>query len=118
MRSPRFDAVYGRSIDDPEGFWGEAARAHRLGRRRRGACSTATRAPFARWFPDGELNTCHNALDRHVDGGRGDQPALIYDSPVTGTRAHATRYARAARRGRAPRRARCAASASGAATAS
>ncbi|MDT7672646.1 MAG: propionyl-CoA synthetase, partial [Pseudonocardiales bacterium] len=41
--------------------------------------------PFYRWFPDGELNTCHNALDRHVDDGRGEQTALIYDSPVTGT---------------------------------
>ena len=41
--------------------------------------------PFYRWFPDGELNTCANALDRHVEHGRGDQAALIYDSPVTGT---------------------------------
>jgi len=41
--------------------------------------------PFYRWFPDGELNTCFNALDRHVRDGRGDQNALIYDSPVTGT---------------------------------
>ena len=43
-------------------------------------------SPLARWFPDGQLNTCHNALDRHADGGRGVQAALIYDSPVTGTR--------------------------------
>jgi propionyl-CoA synthetase len=42
--------------------------------------------PFYRWFPDGELNTCANALDRHVEGGRAEQPALIYDSPVTGSR--------------------------------
>ena len=41
--------------------------------------------PFYRWFQGGELNTCYNALDRHVDGGRADQLALIYDSPVTGT---------------------------------
>ena len=41
--------------------------------------------PFYRWFSDGELNTCFNALDRHVRDGRGDQAALIYDSPVTGT---------------------------------
>src|SRR3712207_7856715 len=41
--------------------------------------------PFYRWFPDAELNTCANALDRHVEADRGDQPALIYDSPVTGT---------------------------------
>ena len=55
--------------------------------------------PLARWFPGGELNTCHNALDRHVDGGRGEQPALIYDSPVTGHAAH-LQLPRAARRGR------------------
>jgi propionyl-CoA synthetase len=42
--------------------------------------------PFYRWFPDAELNTCANALDRHVDQGRGEQAALIYDSPVTGTK--------------------------------
>jgi propionyl-CoA synthetase len=42
-------------------------------------------APLYRWFPDGELNTCFNALDRHVDAGRGERAALIYDSPVTAT---------------------------------
>jgi propionyl-CoA synthetase len=42
-----------------------------------------SRAPFYRWFTGGRLNTCHNALDRHVEGGRADQAALVYDSPVT-----------------------------------
>src|SRR5207245_10178654 len=42
-------------------------------------------APFYRWFPGGVVNSCYNALDRHVEQGRADQPALIYDSPVTGT---------------------------------
>jgi len=46
-----------------------------------------SRAPFYRWFAGGRLNSCHNALDRHVEGGRADQLALIYDSPVTGTTA-------------------------------
>jgi propionyl-CoA synthetase len=85
VRSPRFDAVYGRSLDDPEGFWGEAARAldwHVPPQR----VLDRDAYPLARWFTDGELNTCHNALDRHADGGRGNQPALIYDSPVTDTR--------------------------------
>ena len=45
----------------------------------------ASRPPFYRWFPDGRLNVCHNALDRHVAAGRGEQAALIYDSPVTQT---------------------------------
>jgi propionyl-CoA synthetase len=44
-----------------------------------------SQAPFYRWFRGGRLNSCHNALDRHVDAGRADQPALIYDSPVTST---------------------------------
>ena len=74
--------------------------------------------PFYRWFPDGELNTCYNALDRHVDGGRGDQPALIYDSPGHRTPSARYTYARAARRGRARSPARCAASASARATGS
>ena len=44
-----------------------------------------SRAPFYRWFADGVMNTCFNAVDRHVRDGRGQQPALIYDSPVTGS---------------------------------
>jgi len=77
--------AYERSIRDPEGFWGEAAAAVTWTRAPRQILD-ASRAPFYRWFPDGELNTCDNALDRHVEGGRADQDALIYDSPVTGTR--------------------------------
>ena len=84
MHAPRFDAVYGRSLDDPEGFWGEAARLLDWDVPPRRVLDRDAR-PLARWFPDGRLNTCHNALDRHADGGRGDQTALIYDSPVTGT---------------------------------
>ena len=85
MRSPRFDAVYARSIGDPEGFWGEAARAIDWHVPPQRVLDRDAR-PLARWFAGGELNTCHNALDRHVAGGRGDQPALIYDSPVTDAR--------------------------------
>ena len=46
----------------------------------------ADRAPFYEWFSDSEVNTCHNAVDRHVLNGRGDQKAIIYDSPMTGTK--------------------------------
>ena len=78
-----YPEVYARSIDDPAAFWMDAAQAidwH----------VTPTRAadPQAdgtwRWFPDGQLNTCHNALDRHVEAGRGDRIALIHDSAMTG----------------------------------
>ncbi|TYB51476.1 propionyl-CoA synthetase [Nonomuraea sp. PA05] len=74
-----FDEVYRRSIDQPEQFWGEAARGIDWD------VAPATVYGEGRWFPDGRLNTCHNALDRHVERGRGEQAALIYDSPVTGT---------------------------------
>jgi propionyl-CoA synthetase len=84
VRSPRFDAVYRRSLDDPEGFWGEAAGAIDWDVPP-GRVLDRDASPLARWFPGARLNTCHNALDRHADGGRGDQLALIYDSPVTGT---------------------------------
>jgi propionyl-CoA synthetase len=75
-----------RSISDPTAFWGEAA-ATISWYRQPSVILDDSAAPFYRWFPDGELNTCYNALDRHVEQGRGAQPALIYDSPVAGVRA-------------------------------
>ncbi|OXM51827.1 propionyl-CoA synthetase [Amycolatopsis alba] len=74
--------TYQRSLEDPEGFWLEAARAIDWIRPPTQALD-ASKAPFYRWFPDGELNTAFNALDRHVRDGRGEQTALIWDSPVT-----------------------------------
>jgi len=67
---------------DPEGFWAEAAEAVRW-TRGWSKVLDASKAPFYRWFVGGELNTCFNAIDRHVEEGRADQVALIYDSPVT-----------------------------------
>ncbi|KAB2348889.1 propionyl-CoA synthetase [Actinomadura rudentiformis] len=79
-----YAAAYERSIADPTRFWGLAARDIRwLVPPDRVLDDGAP--PFYRWFTGGELNTCDNALDRHVEDGRGDQAALIYDSPVTGT---------------------------------
>jgi propionyl-CoA synthetase len=80
----RYADEYRRSLDDPEGFWLDAAAAIDWDTPPSRALD-ASNAPFYRWFPDGELNTCRNALDRHVDGGRVDQVALVYDSPMTGT---------------------------------
>ena len=80
----RYEDAFRRSLTEPDSFWGDAAKDISL--------TTApttildrSAAPLYRWFPDGMLNTCYNALDRHVEGGRADQLALIYDSPVTGT---------------------------------
>ncbi|WP_336160567.1 propionyl-CoA synthetase [Amycolatopsis sp. VC5-11] len=78
-----YTETYRRSLDDPERFWLEAARAIDWTQRPTRALDSSA-APFYRWYPDGELNTSYNALDRHADGGRGAQDALIWDSPVTG----------------------------------
>jgi len=75
--------AYQRSLADPEGFWGEAAQGIDW-YQAPGAILDASNPPFYRWFTDGVMNTCFNALDRHVADGRADQAALIYDSPVTG----------------------------------
>ena len=84
MTDGKYARAHRRSLEDPEGFWAEAA----------GGIDWITkptqvlddsRPPFYRWFKGGQLNTCFNALDRHVIAGRGDQLALCYDSPVTGT---------------------------------
>ncbi|KJS32667.1 MAG: propionyl-CoA synthetase [Desulfatitalea sp. BRH_c12] len=79
-----YDDSYNRSINDPEAFWGEAAEQI-VWTRRWDKVLDGSRAPFYRWFVGGELNTCYNALDVHVEQGRATQAALIYDSPVTGT---------------------------------
>jgi propionyl-CoA synthetase len=84
-RTSRYFEAYGRAQRDPEGFWAEAAQA-----------VDWIEAPktifdphagvYGRWFVDGVCNTCWNAVDRHVLNGRAEQPAIIYDSPVTGTK--------------------------------
>ncbi len=76
--------VYRRWLEDPQGFWREQA-ADIDWIRAPARILDDSRAPLYSWFPGAVLNTCYNALDRHVDGGRAEQAALIYDSPVTGT---------------------------------
>jgi propionyl-CoA synthetase len=85
----RFDQIYRRSLDDPEGFWAQAGEAIDWDEPWERVLDDS-RAPFYRWFAGGRMNSCHNALDRHVEQGRGDQAALIYDSPVTDTVARFT----------------------------
>lgn len=78
--SEAYRAAWQASIDDPQGFWGAAARKLDW--------TTPPAATFTKgegWFPGGTLNTAHNCLDRHVSAGRGDAIALVYDSPVTAT---------------------------------
>ena len=80
----KYEELFQRSISDPEGFWGEAAEAITWYKKWDKVLDSSN-PPFYRWFTGGEMNTCYNALDRHVEDGRGDQTAIIYDSPVTGT---------------------------------
>ena len=85
MARARFNDVYAASLRDPESFWAEAAEDIAWVKRSDRVLD-ASQAPFYRWFAGASLNTCYNAVDRHVDAGRGAQIALIYDSPVTATR--------------------------------
>ena len=80
----RYAEAFNKSLADPEAFWGEAARDIEWYQAPT-VVLDGSNPPFYRWFADGVLNTCFNALDRHVRDGRGEQAALIYDSPVTGT---------------------------------
>ncbi|MCD6487240.1 MAG: propionyl-CoA synthetase [Syntrophobacterales bacterium] len=82
--SDRYSGFYEQSINDPEIFWGMAAEKVQWVKKWDRVLDDS-RKPFYRWFTGGELNTCYNALDYHVENGRGDQTAVIYDSPVTKT---------------------------------
>ena len=78
--------IYDRAQSDVASFWMEAASAIDWQKAPSQALDSSN-PPFHRWFPDGVMNTCHNAVDRHVAAGRGDQKAVIYDSPITGNAA-------------------------------
>jgi len=80
----RYEAAHARSLNDPEGFWAEAADEIHWYRKWDKVLDDSNQ-PFYRWFVGGKVNTCYNAVDRHVENGRGEQLALIYDSPVTDT---------------------------------
>jgi propionyl-CoA synthetase len=85
----RYAELHRRSLEDKDRFWAEAA-ASVDWIKRWDRVLDASNQPFYRWFVGGELNTCHNALDRHVQAGHGDRLALIYDSPLAGSKSHFT----------------------------
>lgn len=82
--SQRYEEAYARSLSDPEGFWGDAANGVHWFRKWDRVLDRSG-DPLARWFRGGLTNTCYNALDIHVESGRAEQTALIYDSPLTNT---------------------------------
>jgi propionyl-CoA synthetase len=87
--SNKYEQDYRRSLDDAEAFWGDAAREIEWVKPWAKVLDDSN-APLFRWFSGGELNTCYNALDRHVIAGRGDQAALIFDSAMTGAKRRLT----------------------------
>src|SRR5438105_7730366 len=80
----RYHQAHARSLADPIGFWGEAAREIDWIEPPKKTCDPE-QGVYGRWFAGAVVNTCYNALDRHVAGGRADQVALIHDSPLTNT---------------------------------
>jgi propionyl-CoA synthetase len=80
----RYEELHTRSISDPEGFWGDVA-SEIDWIKPWDTVLDSSNPPFYRWFKGGVLNTAYNAVDRHVEAGRGEQAAIIYDSPVTST---------------------------------
>src|SRR6185436_11902716 len=82
QHNSRYHEVHARSLADPEGFWAEAAREIDWIEPARKIFDPSMGA-YGRWFTGAVVNTCYNALDRHVAGGRADQVALIHDSPLT-----------------------------------
>jgi propionyl-CoA synthetase len=93
MSSHPQDEVQHNSISDPESFWAQQAshlywhkKPSKMLSRTTKTLESGTSHDHWEWFPDGEISTCYNCLDRHVLTGRGDQIALIWDSPVTHTK--------------------------------
>jgi propionyl-CoA synthetase len=79
-----FNEVYEKSCENPEAFWGEVAEQVHWYKKWDRVLDDSD-APFYRWFSGGETNVCYNAVDLHVEQGRGDQLAIIHDSPITGS---------------------------------
>ncbi len=80
----RYQEIFSKSVESPDEFWGKAAESIDWSRKWDKVLDDSD-PPFYKWFAGGEMNTCYNALDRHVESGRADQVAIIYDSPVTNT---------------------------------
>ena len=83
--SSKFNQIYENSIKNPEKFWQEASEDIFWFKRPTNILNKSN-PPFYKWFEDGVTNTCYNALDIHIDQGRGQKTALIYDSPITGNK--------------------------------
>ena len=87
--SNKFNQIYNESIRNPEKFWQEASNDI-FWFKKPTKILNKSNPPFYKWFEDGVTNTCYNALDIHIDQGKGKRTALIYDSPITGNKSKYT----------------------------
>ena len=87
--SRNYRDVYEKSIKNRESFWKEVSE-NIFWYKKPSKILNSDNQPFYKWFEDGVTNTCYNALDLHIDEGKGDKLALIYDSPITGTKKNIT----------------------------
>ena len=83
--SNNYKKIYDQSIQKKENFWKEAAEDI-FWYQKPTKILNSENPPFYKWFEDGVTNTCYNALDIHVENGRGDRTALIWDSPITNSK--------------------------------
>ena len=81
----KFSEIYSNSIKNPDEFWKNVSE-EMFWFKKPTKILNRSNHPFYKWYEDGTTNTCYNALDLHVDNGRGDRTALIYDSPITGNK--------------------------------
>ena len=86
----KLDELQAWALQDPEGFWAEAAKEIDWVKPWDKVLDDSQAPNHYRWFAGAECNTCYNAVDRHADGGRGDQTAIVYDSPITGKKRYIT----------------------------
>ena len=85
----KYNDIYRKSIQNREEFWKNISEDI-FWYKKPTKILNSNNPPFYKWFEDGETNTCYNALDLHIDEGRGDKLAIIYDSPITGTKKNIT----------------------------
>ena len=84
-----FKQIYDNSIKNPEVFWKNLSEDI-FWFKKPTKILNKSNPPFYKWYEDGVTNTCYNALDHHIDQGKGERIALIYDSPITGNKAQFT----------------------------
>ena len=87
--SRKYKEIYEKSIVNKESFWKEVSE-NIFWYKKPSKILNSDNPPFYKWFEDGVTNTCYNALDLHIDNGKGEKLAIIYDSPITGTKKNIT----------------------------